>query len=177
MQVKTIVGRPLSRRLRRWQFLRLATVPLVSALSLAAAPAVHADEPVQASGTFTISYSPTSLRAADGNVFFDYTFSEQMLGTLSGTRVGSGSAVIHPDGSLNTSNSGIFTGTIAGASGTAEMSFWGSGTFASAGGSYVVTHGTGGLDGVHAEGKDSGSATGPTSFAGTYSFKVVFSAS
>lgn len=98
------------------------------------------------------------------------------MGIFDGTRVGSGELVIHADGSFNTINSGTFTGTIAGRSGTAEMSFRGSGTFASAGGTYTVTGGTGGLAGVHAEGNDSGSATGPTSFAGRYSFKVQFSA-
>jgi hypothetical protein len=134
--------------------------------------AAFADEPVQGGGTFTISFTPVVERTADGNTFIDYTFTETTQGIFDGTRVGSGELVIHADGSLNTINSGTFTGTIAGRSGTAEMSFRGSGTFASAGGSYTVTGGTGGLAGVHAEGKDSGSATGPTTFAGTYSFKV-----
>jgi hypothetical protein len=176
MQAKTIIARPVSRQLKRWHVLRLATLPLVSALSLAVAPAVYADEPVQANGTFTVSFSPLSLRTADGNTFIDYTFSEYMLGSFIGTRVGSGSLVIHPDGSFNTENSGIFTGTIAGVSGTALFRYSGSGTFTSAGGSFSVTDGTSGLAAVHAEGTDSGSATGPTSFGGTYSFKVRFSA-
>jgi hypothetical protein len=106
----------------------------------------------------------------------DYTFVENTVGIVDGTRIGSGELVIHADGSLNTANSGTFTGSIAGKAGTAEMSFWGSGTFASAGGNYTVAHGTDGLAGVHAEGKDSGSATGPTTFAGTYWFKANFSA-
>ena len=176
MQAKTIIARTVSRQLKRWHVLRLATLPLVAALSLAVGPAVSAAEPAQANGTFTFSFSSVSIRTADGNTFVDYTFTETTLGIFDGTRVGSGSAVIHSDGSFNTINSGTFTGTIAGRSGTAEMSFRGSGTFASAGGSYTVTGGTGGLAGVHAEGKDSGSATGPTTFAGTYSVKVNFSA-
>ena len=176
MQAKTIIARPVSRQLKRWHVLRLTTLALVSALSLAVPPAVYADEPAQANGTFTFSFSSVSIRTADGNTFLDYTFSEHMLGAFDGTRTGSGSAVIHPDGSFNTTNSGIFTGTISGASGTAVIRFTGSGTFASAGGSFNVTGGTRGLAGVHAEGTDSGSATGPTSFAGTYSFKVHFSA-
>jgi len=155
--------------------LRFLMLPLVSAVWLGVAPAAYADEPVQGGGTFTISFTPVPERTADGNTFIDYTFTETTLGIFDGTRVGSGELVIHADGSLNTINSGTFTGTIAGRSGTAEMSFRGSGTFASAGGSYTVTGGTGGLAGVHAEGKDSGSATGPTTLAGTYSFKVNFS--
>jgi hypothetical protein len=159
---------------RRW--VRMVTLSMVSVLSLAVAPAVYADESVQASGTFTVSFSPVSVRTADGNAFIDYTFSEHMLGTFDGTRVGSGWLVIHPDGSLKTANSGVFRGTIAGASGTAIMYYRGSGTFASAGGRFRVTNGTGGLAGIHANGIDSGSATGPTSFAGTYTFTVHFDA-
>ena len=163
--------RTLTRRL-----LRLAMVPLAAAAWLAVAPAAYADEPVSGTGTFTVSFIPTVERVADGNTFIDYTFVEDTVGIYDGTRVGTGELVIHADGSFNTANSGIFTGTIAGRSGTAELAYWGSGTFASAGGNFTLTHGSGGLDGAHAVARDSGSATGPTSFAGTYSFKVNFSA-
>ena len=152
--------------------LRFVMLPLVSAIWLGVAPAAYADEPVQSGGTSTISLTPVPERTADGNTFIDYTFTETMLGIIDGTRVGSGELVIHTDGSFNTINSGTFIGTIAGWSGTAEMSFRISGTFASAAGSFTVTGGTGGLAGVHAEGKTSGSATGPTTFAGAYSVKV-----
>jgi len=155
--------------------LRFLMLPLVSAVWLGVPPAAYADEPVQGGGTFTISFTPVPERTADGNTFIEYRFTETWQGILDGTRVGSGELIIHADGSFNTIGSGTFTGTIAGRSGTAVISFRGSGTFASAGGSYTVTGGTGGLAGVHAEGKDSGSATGPTTFAGTYSFKVNFS--
>lgn len=137
---------------------------------------VEAATPMTGAGTFTISFAPVVERTADGNTFIDYTFVENTVGIVTGTRIGSGELVIHADGTLNTQNTGIFTGTMAGKSGTAEMEFWGSGTFALAGGNFTVTHGTGGLDGVHAQGNDSGSATGPTSFAGTNEFKVNFSA-
>ncbi|HET7465820.1 MAG TPA: hypothetical protein VFL29_04075 [Candidatus Dormibacteraeota bacterium] len=155
---------------------RLTAVPFVLALWLAGAPAVYADEPTQGVGTDTISLSPVVERLADGNVFIDYTFTENFAGLVSGTRVGSGELVIHADGTLNTQNSGVFTGTIAGRSGTAVMEFWGTGTFASATGNLTGGHGTGGLDGVHLVAKVSGSATGPTSLAGTETFKVTFSA-
>lgn len=164
----------------RWlkcrHLLRIAMAPLVAAMGLAVAPAVYADEPLNGNGTDTISFSPVVEHTADGNTFIDYTFSETETGIFDGTRVGSGELVIHADGTLNTQNDGVFTGTVAGRSGTAEMDFWGSGTFAAAGGSFTVSHGTGGLDGVHAQGTDFGFATGPTSFVATYSFKVNFSA-
>ena len=136
----------------------------------------QASAPVSGSGTFTISFVPVVERTADGNTMLDYTFVESTVGIVDGTRIGSGELVIHADGSFNTANSGIFSGSIAGKSGTAEGSYRGSGTFASAGGNLTVTHGTDGLAGVHAEGKDSGSATGSTTLAGTISFKVNFSA-
>ena len=130
---------------------------------------------IPAAGTDEITLSPVSTRAADGNTFIDFTYVESWQGTLVGTRVGSASLVIHPDGSFNTQISGIFTGTIAGRSGTAVMTATAKGTFASARAIFVVTHGTGGLAGVHVEGTDAGSATGPTSFAAIYSGKVHFS--
>jgi hypothetical protein len=136
----------------------------------------QASAPVSGSGTFQVTFVPTGIETADGNTIIDYTFAENTVGIVDGTRIGSGELVIHADGSFNTANSGIFTGSIAGKSGTAEGSYRASGTFASAGGNLTVTHGTDGLAGVHAEGKDSGSATGPTTFAGTISFKVNFSA-
>jgi hypothetical protein len=136
----------------------------------------EAATPVSGSGTFTISFAPVVERTADGNTFIDYTFVENDAGIVDGTRIGSGELVIHADGSFNTENSGIFTGSMAGKSGTAEGTYRGSGTFASAGGNLSVTQGTDGLAGVHAEGMDSGSAIGPTTFAGTISFKVNFSA-
>lgn len=154
------------------RLVRMVVLPAVMLLGLATAPAVYAEEPVQGGGTFTISFLPVVERLADGNTFIDYTFIENSVGIVDGTRAGSGELVIHADGSFNTENTGIFTGAIAGRSGTAQMDFRGSGTFASAGGTYTVTHGVDGLAGVHAEGSDSGSATGPTTFAGTNSFKV-----
>lgn len=135
-----------------------------------------AGEVVRGSGTFTISFLPVVERLADGNTFIDYTFTENSFGILRGTRVGHGELVIHADGSFNTANTGIFTGTLAGRSGTAEMDYRGSGNFSLAGGTYTVTRGTGGLAGAHAQGTDSGSATSGTTFAGTNSFKVNFSA-
>jgi len=155
---------------------RLAMLPAAAALWLVAGPTAYADEPIVGNGTFTISFVPAVERVADGNTFIDYAFTENSLGIVDGTRVGTGELVIHPDGSFNTANTGTFTGSIAGRSGIAVMAFRGSGTFASAGGTYTVTKGTDGLAGVHAEGNDSGSATSPTTFAGANSFKVTFSA-
>ena len=167
----------MSRRLRFRHLVRAAGVPLVLAMAIALAPTVYADEPLLGSGTDAITFSPVVEHLADGNTFIDYSFVENFVGIVNGTRVGSGELVIHADGTLNTQNSGIFTGTVAGRSGTAVMQFWGSGTFAATMGNLTGGQGTGELAGVHLEATVSGSATGPTSLAGTESFKVNFSGS
>ena len=150
---------------------------LVASTCLAGVPlAAYADEPVKEAGVFTLLISPVVERVADGNTFIDYTFTETSVGMWDGTRTGSGELVIHPDGTLNTTNSGIFAGTIAGRSGTAEIRASGSGTFASAQARATVTEGTGGLAGVHAEVTSAGSAIGPGTMAGTYSIKINFGA-
>lgn len=130
---------------------------------------------IPASGTDAITLSPVSTRAADGNTFIDFTYVESWQGTFDGTRVGSGSLVIHPDGSVNAQGSGIFTGMIAGRSGTAVIHASVTGSLGSPTAIFTVTDGTGGLAGVHAVGTDAGSATSPTSFAATYSGEVHFS--
>jgi hypothetical protein len=152
----------------------LAFVPV---LTVALAPAAYAAAATPASGGFVANLSPVGSRSADGNTFITFTFVETFQGTLAGTRVGSGQLVIHPDGTINVRDSGLFTGSIAGASGTAILSASVSGTFGSVTGNFVVTNGTDGLAGVHAEGTAAGGATGPATFAGTYSGQVVTSRS
>jgi hypothetical protein len=158
------------------RLLSRASLAFVPVLWLVLAPTVYAEETVPASGTEATTLSPVSTRAADGNTFIGFTLAESWQGTFAGTRVGSGSVVIHPDGSIDAQSSGIFTGTIAGRSGTAVMRFHVSGTFAAATVIFTVTDGTGGLAGVHAEGTETVSATAPLSVAGTYSAVVHFSA-
>jgi hypothetical protein len=142
-------------------------------LAVVLAPAADAASPAPASGSFVANISPVGLRPAAGNTFITFTFVETFQGTMAGTRVGSGTLLIHPDGTINVRDSGLFTGSIAGASGTAILSASISGTLASVTGNYLVTDGTDGLAGVHVEGTAAGGAAGPTTFAGTYSGKVV----
>ena len=158
------------------RLLSKASLAFATVLWLVLAPTVYAEETFPASGTEATTLSPVSTRAADGNTFIGFTLAESWQGTFAGTRVGSGSVVIHPDGSIDAQSSGIFTGTIAGRSGTAVMRFHVSGTFAAATVIFTVTDGTGGLAGVHAEGTEVVSATGPLSVAGIYSAVVHFSA-
>jgi hypothetical protein len=175
-QVRAALARPFSGHVNYRRRLRRAALAFVPVLWLVLAPTVYAEDAVPAGGTEATTLSPVSTRTADGNTFIGFTLAESWQGTFSGTRVGSGSVVIHGDGSINAESSGIFTGTIAGRSGTAVMRFHVSGTFAAATVIFTVTDGTGGLVGVHAEGTEAVSATGPMSVAGTYSAVLHFSA-
>src|SRR5260370_24908089 len=125
--------RPLARLLfghmNYRRLLSRASLAFVPVLWLVLAPTVYAEETVPASGTEATTLSPVSTRAADGNTFIGFTLAESWQGTFAGPRVGSGSVVIHPDGSIDAQSSGIFTGTIAGRSGTAVVRFPLSGGF------------------------------------------------
>lgn len=155
------------------RFVSSVLVVFASVLAVASASNVLAEEPTPVSGTFSATISPFATRSADGNTFIDFTFVEQFQGTISGTRVGTGLLIIHPDGTVNVRDSGLFSGSIDGSSGSAVLSASISGTFASIAANFVVTDGTGGLAGVHVQGTGGGGATGPTTFAGTYSGQMV----
>ena len=152
---------------------------LVASISLClfTGTVAQASTPVTGSGTFLFNLTPASSRTADGDTFITYTFHETISGIVSGTRVGQGSLVIHPDGTVNVSDSGVFSGTIAGsAPGTATLSAQASGTFASVTAQGVLSDGAGGLTGVHGVAFVTGAATGPTTFAGSYTQRVQFGA-
>jgi len=132
-------------------------------------PTVSASTAMPLSGTFRATIAPVGSRSADGNTIISFTFMETFTGTMSGTRVGAGTLLVHPDGTLDVRDAGLFTGTIGAASGTATITGVGAGVFASFAGRFRVSEGSGGLAGLHASGSFKGSATGPVSFAGTYS--------
>ena len=141
------------------------------------APNAYASTPSPLNGTFSATIAPVASRSADGNTFISFTFNEIFTGTISGTRVGEGTLVVHPDGTFNARDAGLFTGTIGGAPGTATLAGDITGVFGfSLEARFVVSDGAGGLAGVHAEGSAAGSPTGPLSFAGTYSGLVESSA-
>jgi len=129
----------------------------------------QAATPMSGSGTFQVTFVPVSVETADGNTFIRFNFVETTTGLLAGTRVGQGSLVIHPDGTLTARDSGIFTGTLGGsAPGTAIGNVEVSGTFSASMGQLEVSDGTGGLTDAQAKLVASGHAVGPTSLAGTY---------
>ena len=131
--------------------------------------------PLSGSGTFQVTFVPTGVQTADGNTFLTFTFVETSTGFLAGTRVGQGSLVIHPDGTLTARTEGLFTGTIGeSAPGTVNLKGEVSGSFAAATGQVQASDGAGGLTGVLAKFVYSGHATGPTSLAGTLTGQAQF---
>ncbi len=86
--------------------------------------------PLPIAGTFTLTFEPVDVRQADGNTFIDFSFHEQLLGSVSATRVGTGTIVIHPDGTLNVKDTGFLTGTMGGISGSVNAEAWAEGTVA-----------------------------------------------
>ena len=135
----------------------------------------YASAPTPVSGNFSAMFTPGTPRFADGNELLPFTFNETFNGSLSGTRVGNGILIVHPDSTVNAFVSGTFTGTIVGNAGTAIISEEGSGTFASLMSQVHVSDGAGGLAGIHGQLSGNAAATGPTTVAGTYSGQVGFS--
>lgn len=145
-----------------------AAFPLLLAI-VALSPAAAASTPTSVSGAFLFTFtSETVTHLADGNTFIKFNFTEVTNGSVAGTRIGTGSLVIHPDGTLCARDSGVFNGSVGAASGTATISVSASGTLADFTANIVLTHGAGGLTGMHANVKAVGGATSATTLAGTY---------
>jgi uncharacterized membrane protein len=132
--------------------------------------------PVPISGTFILTFEPVSVRQADGNTNTDFTFHEQISGSIAGVRVGTGTLVVHPDGTVTAEDAGIFTGTVAGVPGSVIIAVRAEGTFASftAIATFDGSSGTGGLRGLEGKVTVTGAATGPTTLAGSYDGQVHF---
>ena len=132
--------------------------------------------PVPIAGSFTLTFEPVDVRLADGNAFIDFSFHEQLSGSVSATRVGTGTLVIHPDGTLNVKDAGFLTGTMGGISGSVNAEAWAQGRLASLGGSVTIypQTGTGGFTGLQGVVKVTGAATGPATLAGSYEGRVHF---
>jgi hypothetical protein len=78
-------------------------------------------------------------------------------GTFTGTATDEVLLVMHANGTTSLRGAGTCTCTIDGRTGTFDYRFQGSGIFPTSGaGHYVVTHGRGGLAGLHAQGPFSG---------------------
>jgi len=137
-------------------------------------PMASASIPTSATGSFTATVTVTSISQADGNTIITAIETQTLSGFLTGTRIAIGVETIHPDGTFNAHDSGTFTGTVNGMSGTAVITGSSTGTGATGSGQFVVELGTAGLSGLHSQGTFQPTVTGSTTVTGTYSLQYHF---
>jgi len=160
------------RETRRTKTLKPLLPMLLSLILLT--PMANASIPTSATGSFTATVTVTSISQADGNTIITAIETQTLSGFLTGTRIAIGVEIIHPDGTFNAHDSGTFTGTVNGMSGTAVITGSSTGTGATGSGQFVVELGTAGLSGLHAQGTFQPTVTGPTTVTGTYSLQYHF---
>jgi hypothetical protein len=151
--------------MRKLLFLVVAVVVVVAAAPAAATP------PSPVTGEFAVvTATPTSSRTANGNTFVTVARTAVISGTFSGTTTDTVTLVMHSNGTTSLRGEGTCICTVGGLSGTFDYRFEGAGTFpTSASGQFVVGHGTGGLEGLHAQGSFSGNFS-VASLEGQYHF-------
>ena len=142
------------------------------ALPLLFVPLASVTTPTTAIGTFTASFTVLTMSLSGGNTIITVTETATLSGFFTGTRIAQGSEIIHPDGTLNAHDTGIFTGTVNGVPGTLVIDGESSGIGITGAGSFTVGQGTEGLAGVHAQGPFQFTATGATTTAGIYSVQL-----
>jgi len=147
-------------------------LPLLSLILLV--PMANASTSASATGSFTATVTITGISQADGNTIITAIETQTLSGFLTGTRIAEGVEIIHPDGTFNAHDSGTFTGTVNGMSGTAVITGSSTGTGATGSGQFVAELGTAGLSGLHAQGTFQPTVTGPTTVTGTYSLQYHF---
>lgn len=115
---------------------------------------------------FTGNGTIVSVEHAAGNTIITATEVQPITGALDGVRVAEGITIFHADGTFEAHDTGTFTGTVGGRTGTLVISGASSGV-GNAGTGIIVGHGgTGGLTGLHLEGTFQPVITGPTSAEG-----------
>jgi hypothetical protein len=150
-----------------------AVLPLLAPLVLLPASA-NASTLSSGSGSFTTTGEIISVRQADGNTIVTATEVQTLTGALNGTRRASGIQIFHPNGTFTAHDSGTFTGTVDGRTGSLTISGASSGAGNTGSGQIVGDRGTGGLAGLHLQGTFQPMITGPTTADGTYSIQFHF---
>jgi hypothetical protein len=162
---------------REWPMKALRTafvaLPVLTALLLTPAVA-NASTLSSGSGSFTAAGEIVSIKQADGNTIVTATEVQTLTGALTGTRVASGITIFHPDGTFTAHDTGTFTGTVDGRTGSITISGASTGTGNTGNGQIVGDQGTGGLAGLHLQGTFQPTVTGPTTADGTYSIQFHF---
>ncbi len=141
-------------------------------LPVLATPLSAAGPPLQASGSFSqTSFVQSNIRAAGPVTLFDFTETDSLTGTLSGTSVIHGQCVLGQSGQATCTAREILTGTVNGHSGTVEFAdviHIHNVATGAATGSFTVVGGTGDLSTLHGHGTFEGSGG-----SGTYSGRLL----
>lgn len=136
---------------------RLLFLVVTAVVAAGAAPAVATPPSAVTGGFAVVSFTPTGSRTAGGNTFITGERTAVIFGTFTGAATDTVELVIHSNGTTSIRGDGTCTCTIGGLAGTFDYRFEGSGMFpTSVSGRFVVRHGTGGLEGLHAQGSFSG---------------------
>jgi hypothetical protein len=151
----------------------LAALPLLAPLLLLPASANASALPT-GSGSFTTTGEVISIKQVGGNTIVTATEVQILTGALTGTRMATGIEIFHPDGTFTAHDSGTFTGTVEGMTGSITISGASSGTGNSGSGQIVGDRGTGGLAGLHLQGTFQPVITSSTTAEGTYSVQFHF---
>jgi hypothetical protein len=150
-----------------------AALPLLVPLLLLPASA-NASTLSAGSGSFTTTGEVISVKQADGNTIVTATEVQTLTGALSGTRTATGIQIFHPDGTFTANDSGTFTGTIGGRTGSITISGASTGAGNTGSGHIVGDRGTGGLAGLHLQGTFQPVITSATTAGGTYTIQFHF---
>ena len=150
-----------------------AALPLLVPLFLLPASA-NASTGEHGSGSYNTTGQIISVRQVDGNTVITATEVQTLTGALNGIRQATGVDIIPPDGTFAAHDSGTFTGTVDGRTGTLVISGANSGSGTTGTGQFTGEHGTGGLRGLHLRGTFQVVITGPTTSNGTYSAQFRF---
>ena len=146
-------------------------LPLVVFLLPAAA---NASTPVTGSGGFTSTVEIINVSQVGGSTMIAGIETQTLNGFFTGSRIASGIEIFHADGTFEAHDTGTFTGTVDGRSGTVVISGSSTGLGNSGSGQLVVEQGTAGLAGLHAQGTFQPRITGPTTAEGTYAVQFHF---
>ena|SRR5437867_1962945 len=152
-------------------FPSLLAIALV-VLPILATPLSAAGPPIAASGSVVqTSFIPSNARTAGGATLFDFTETDTLTGTFSGTSVIYGQCVLRESGQGVCTARETFTGTVNGESGTvdfADVIHISNLTTGAATGTFTVIPG-GSLSTLHGSGTFQG-----TGGVGTYSGGILF---
>ncbi len=132
-------------------------------------PLANATTPTTVSGSFAASFTVLSITRSGGNTIITVMETATLSGFFTGTRIAQGSEIIHADGTFNAHDTGTFTGTANGQSGTLVITGESNGLGSIGSGDFAIGQGTTGLAGDHAQGSFQFTATSPTTTIGTYS--------